>query len=149
IEEPQPGFLIVEEYRDSGGSPAEFPGGVETSGLAALALIFHPYYAGNFDMTCEGLTRWNGTPAWQVHFRQRRDKPNTVRSYRLGLEGPSYPVALNGRVRPAARQELATQAKPFLSRQASQRETGVEAHGGAEESQGISYRVALMQNSGV
>src|SRR5207237_6998276 len=55
----------------------------------------------------------------------------------------------NGRVRPAARQELATQAKPFLSRQASQRETGVEAHGGAEESQGISYRVALMQNSGV
>src|SRR5437016_1734883 len=97
IEEPQPGFLIVEEYRDSGGSPAEFPGGVETSGLAALALIFHPYYAGNFDMTCEGLTRWNGTPAWQVHFRQRRDKPNTVRSYRLGLEGPSYPVALKGR----------------------------------------------------
>jgi len=97
IEEPQPGFLIVEEYRDSGGSPAEFPGGVETSGLAALALIFHPYYAGNFDMTCEGLTRWNGTPAWQVHFRQRRDKPNTVRAYRLGLEGPSYPVALKGR----------------------------------------------------
>src|SRR2546429_3124886 len=97
IEEPQPGFLIVEEYRDSGGSPAEFPGGVETSGLAALALIFHPYYAGNFDMTCEGLTRWNGTCALPIYFRQRRDKPNTVRSYRLGLEGPSYPVALKGR----------------------------------------------------
>lgn len=97
IAEPKPGFLIVEEYRDSHGAPAEFPGGVVTSGLPALALIFHPDNAVNFAMTCEGLTRWNGKPAWQVHFRQRRDKPNTVRSYRLGLEGPSYPVALKGR----------------------------------------------------
>ena len=97
IDEPQPGLLSVEEYRDSGGSPAGFPGGVVTSGLPALALIFHPYYAVNFEMTCEGRTRWSGTPAWQVHFRQRRDKPNTVRSYRLGPEGRSYPVALKGR----------------------------------------------------
>ena len=97
IDEPQPGLLSVEEYRDSGGSPAGFPGGVVTSGLPALALIFHPYYAVNFAMTCEGKTRWTGTPAWQVHFKQRRDKPNTVRSYRLGPEGRSYPVALKGR----------------------------------------------------
>jgi tetratricopeptide (TPR) repeat protein len=97
IEELQPGLLSVEEYRDSGGSPAQFPGGVVTSGLPALALIFHPYYVVNFEMTCEGRTRWKGTPAWQIHFRQRQDKPNTVRSYRLGLEGRSYPVALKGR----------------------------------------------------
>ena len=97
IEEPKPGFLVVEEYRNSGGSPAEFPGGVVTNGLPALALIFHPDNVLNFEMTCEGLTRWNGKPAWQVHFRQRRDKPNTIRSYRLGLDGRSYPVALKGR----------------------------------------------------
>src|SRR5215831_14237211 len=48
-------------------------------------------------MTCEGLARWNGKSAWQIYFRQRRDKPNTIRSYRLGLDGPSYPVALKGR----------------------------------------------------
>jgi hypothetical protein len=47
-------------------------------------------------MTCEGLTRWNGEPGWQVHFRQRSDKPNTIRSYRIG-NSPSYPVALKGR----------------------------------------------------
>ena len=97
IEEPRPGVLVVEEFRSSGGSPPEFPGGVVTNGLPALALIFHPDNAVNFEMTCEGLARWNGKPAWQVHFRQRRDKPNTVRSYRLGLDGPSYPVALKGR----------------------------------------------------
>ena len=97
IEEPRPGFLTVEEYRGSGGSPGEFPGGIATNGLPVLALIFHPYYAVNFEMTCEGLTSWNGTLAWQVHFRQRKDKPNMIRSYRLGMEGPSYPVALKGR----------------------------------------------------
>jgi tetratricopeptide (TPR) repeat protein len=97
VEESRPGFLSVEEYRSSAGLPAEFPGGIATNGLPILALIFHPYYAMNFDMACEGLARWNGKPAWQVHFRQRKDKPNVVRSYRLGMEGPSYPVALKGR----------------------------------------------------
>lgn len=97
IEEPKPGHLIVEEYRDGRGSPADFPGGVATNGLPALALIFHPDNAVNFDMTCEGLARWNGKPAWQVHFRQRPDRPNTVRSYRLGLDSPSYAVGLKGR----------------------------------------------------
>jgi tetratricopeptide (TPR) repeat protein len=97
IEEPKPGLLVVEEYRRRGGSSADFPGGVATNGLPALALIFHPDNAVNFEMSCEGLARWNGKAAWQVHFRQRRDKPNTVRSYRLGLDGPSYPVALKGR----------------------------------------------------
>lgn len=97
IEESRPGFLTVEEYRNSGGAPAEFPGGIATNGLPVLALIFHPYYAVNFEMTCEGLTHWNGKLAWQIHFRQRKDKPNMIRSYRLGMDGPSYPVALKGR----------------------------------------------------
>jgi tetratricopeptide (TPR) repeat protein len=97
VEESRPGLLNVDEYRSSGGLPAEFPGGIATNGLPILALIFHPYYSVNFEMTCEGLARWNGKPAWRVHFRQRRDKPNMIRSYRVGMEGPSYPVALKGR----------------------------------------------------
>jgi len=97
IEELRPGFLSVEEYRGNNSSASEFPGGVATNGLPALMLIFHPYNAVNFEMTCEGLTRWNGKPAWQVHFRQRKDKPNTMRAYRFGMDGPSYPVALKGR----------------------------------------------------
>jgi len=98
VQEVAPGFLNVDEYRSSGNSsPADFPGGVESHGLPAQVLIFHPYNAVNFEMTCEGLTRWNGGLAWQVHFRQRKDKPNRIREYRLGLDGPAYPVALKGR----------------------------------------------------
>ena len=97
ILEVQQGYLNVEEYRNAGGSPADFPDGVATNGLPALVLIFHPYNAMNFEMTCEGLARWNGGLAWQVHFKQRADKPNTIKRYRIGADGPSYPVALKGR----------------------------------------------------
>lgn len=98
IQEVQRGFLNVEEYRNGhGGSSADFPDGVATNGLPALVLIFHPYNAMNFEMTCEGLARWNGGLAWQVHFKQRPDKPNTIKRYRIGADGPSYPVALKGR----------------------------------------------------
>lgn len=98
IQEVQHGFLNVEEYRSTGnGGPAEFPGGVATNGLPALVLIFHPYNAVNFAMTCEGLAQLSSGPAWQVHFRQRADKPNVIKRYRIGVDGPSYPVALKGR----------------------------------------------------
>jgi len=91
------GFLNVEEYRSSRNSQADFPDGVATNGLPALVLIFHPLNAKSFEMNCEGLGRWNGALAWQVHFRQRGDKPNTIRAYRLGADGPSYHVGLKGR----------------------------------------------------
>jgi len=48
-------------------------------------------------MSCEGLTHLDGKPAWQVHFKQRSDKPNRIREYRLGLNGPAYAIALKGR----------------------------------------------------
>lgn len=97
IEQYRPGYFGVTEYRSGTPSLSGFPDGVETTGLAALALVFHTNNAGNFAMSCEGLAQWNGKPAWQVHFRQRPDKPNTIRAYRLGESGPSYSVALRGR----------------------------------------------------
>jgi hypothetical protein len=84
ISEVKPGFFNVEEYRSVGEFPGEFPGGVETRGLPALALIFHPDNVGNFDITCEGLAQRGGGLAWQVHFRQRPDRPNTMKRYRIG-----------------------------------------------------------------
>jgi tetratricopeptide (TPR) repeat protein len=97
IQEVQRGYLGVTEYRNGGGAQAEFPDGVVTNGLPALVLIFHPYYAPNYEMTCEGLTRWNGGLAWQLHFRQLPGKPNTIKNYQIGVNGPSYSVALKGR----------------------------------------------------
>lgn len=97
IEQYRPGYFSVTEYRGKRYTLEPFPGGIETHGLPALALIFHPTNAGNFAMSCEGLAEWNGKPVWQVHFRQRPDKPNTIRAYRFGENGPSYAVALRGR----------------------------------------------------
>ncbi|HKW32350.1 MAG TPA: tetratricopeptide repeat protein [Candidatus Acidoferrum sp.] len=97
IEQYRPGYFSVTEFRGKRYTLEPFPGGIETHGLPTLSLIFHPNNAGNFAMSCEGLAEWNGKPAWQVHFRQRPDKPNTIRAYRFGQSGPSYAVALRGR----------------------------------------------------
>jgi len=97
IKQKRLGLLTVDEYRDTHYLPAKFPDGIATTGLPALVLIFHPYYAENFAISCEGLARSKGQSAWQVYFRQRADKPNTIRSYKIGAEGPAYPVALKGR----------------------------------------------------
>lgn len=91
------GLLNVDEYRDTHYLPAKFPDGIATTGLPALVLIFHPYYAENFAISCEGLARSKGGQAWQVYFRQRADKPNAIRSYKIGAQGPAYPLALKGR----------------------------------------------------
>jgi tetratricopeptide (TPR) repeat protein len=97
IQEVRHGYLGVTEYRDGGGAQNEFPDGVVTNGLPALVLIFHPYYAPNYEMTCEGLARANGGLAWQVHFRQKQGQPNELKTYQLGVHGPSFSVALKGR----------------------------------------------------
>jgi hypothetical protein len=97
IREVKAGLFDVQEFRRVRGAIAKFPDGVETNGLPALILMFHPDIVGNFDLNCEGLARWNGGLAWQVHFRQRADRPNNLRAYKVGLNGSSYPVALKGR----------------------------------------------------
>jgi hypothetical protein len=97
IEEIRPQLFDVEEYQGGGPSSEEAPGGFLTKGLPALVLIFHPYYSENFSMKCEGLVNWNGKRAWQIYFRQRADKPNKIRSYRIGINGLAHPIALKGR----------------------------------------------------
>ncbi len=48
-------------------------------------------------MKCEGLADFNGKRTWRIYFRQRPDKPNQVRAYSTGVNGPSNPVVLKGR----------------------------------------------------
>ena len=98
IQEIRQGHLGVTEYRNGGSAQNEFPDGIVTSGLPALVLILHPYYAPNYEMACEGLSRLNDRPAWKVHFRQRPDKPNELKTYRYGINGASYSVGLKGRI---------------------------------------------------
>jgi len=97
IEKLRPGILGVEEYLGGGAPLADSSGGVTSKGLPALLLIFHPYYSSDFSMTCEGLADWKGARSWQVSFRQRDDKPNRIRAYRLGWNTPARAVPLRGR----------------------------------------------------
>jgi tetratricopeptide (TPR) repeat protein len=95
VQQIRPGMYIMEEYRNGAMDLDLFPERVATLGLTALVMAFHSVYRDDYDVACEGLSRWHGGLAWQVHFRQRADKPPRLRSYRVN--SLSFPVALRGR----------------------------------------------------
>jgi tetratricopeptide (TPR) repeat protein len=90
------GAFNIDEYRNGSIDPSQFPSLIATTGLTAMALIFHPKLVSDFQFTCEGLGQWDGNPAWQVHFAQRADRPNRLRAY--VIEQNYYAVPLKGRV---------------------------------------------------
>jgi tetratricopeptide repeat protein len=90
------GVFRLSEYRNGSLNPSLFPAQIATTGLPAMALIFHPSQVSDFNLTCEGLGQWHGRPAWQVHFAQRPDRPNRIRAY--VIREHHYPVPLKGRV---------------------------------------------------
>ena len=100
IGEVRPGLLSVEEYHGPGIGPSDFPEGIQTSGLPALVLVFHPLQVPDYKFTCEGLTRTDAGLSWQVYFQQRPDKIPTLHGYSLGDQ--SYAVGLKGRAWVAA-----------------------------------------------
>jgi tetratricopeptide (TPR) repeat protein len=95
VQQVRPGMYIMEEYRNGLMDLDLFPERIATLGLTALVMVFHPTYRDDYDVTCEGLSRWHGGLAWQLHFRQKASKPARLRSYRVN--GRSYPISLRGR----------------------------------------------------
>jgi tetratricopeptide (TPR) repeat protein len=100
ISEVRRGEISVDEYRRDRAGDSTFPTRLATKGLAALALVFHPYYAGDFEMKCEGLAEWNSQQVWSIYFVQRKDKRSRVRSYTTGKG--RFEVRLKGRAYVAA-----------------------------------------------
>ena len=90
-------FLAVQEFRNGTQDLSVFPDAIATTGLSAAALVFHPYYRDDYEITCEGLGRWKGGLAWQVHFAQKAGKRSQLRGYRAGVNAASVPIALKGR----------------------------------------------------
>lgn len=90
------GGFQVEEYRNGSVAMSQFPAKIATTGLVAMALIFHPVLASDFNFTCEGLGRRANRPAWLVHFAQRTDRLSRIRAYVIGDR--HYPLPLKGRV---------------------------------------------------
>jgi Flp pilus assembly protein TadD len=93
--EVKPGMYRVEEYRDGTMGLDVFPERLASLGLGSMVMIFHPVYRDEYEMTCEGLTHWHNREVWQVHFRQRKDKPARMREYSVGKN--VYSVGLRGR----------------------------------------------------
>jgi tetratricopeptide (TPR) repeat protein len=93
--EIKPDMYRVEEYRNGTMGLDVFPERMATLGLGSLVMIFHPAYRQEYEVSCEGLSRWHGALAWQVHFRQRPDKPVRLREYSVGKQ--VFPVSLRGR----------------------------------------------------
>ena len=89
------GVFRLSEYRNGSLDPSQFPAQIATTGLPAMALIFHPTQVSDFNLTCEGLGQWHGRPAWQIHFAQRPDRPNRIRAYVIGRN--YYPIPIKGR----------------------------------------------------
>lgn len=89
------GYMNVEEYRNLGSTPDQFPDHIATTGTPALVLIFHPQHAKDFQMTCEGLGEWRGQPAWQVRFEERLDRRDSIMDLQIG--GSSFSPRLRGR----------------------------------------------------
>jgi hypothetical protein len=89
------GYMNVEEYRNGGSNPDQFPDHIATVGTPSLVLIFHPQYVKGFRMTCEGLGQWQEQPAWQVRFEERADNRNSISVLDIG--GRAFGLRLRGR----------------------------------------------------
>jgi len=89
------GTFLLEEYRNGQAGPDQFPAHLATLGLPAMALLFHPQLATDFNFVCEGLGEWGGRPAWQVHFAQKEERPVRMRAY--VVNGRVFDVRLDGR----------------------------------------------------
>jgi hypothetical protein len=89
------GHLNVEEYRDGGSDPDQFPEHIATVGTPSLVLVFHPEHAKDVQMTCEGLGQWQGQPAWQVRFEERVGTSHPMSVF--VMSGRAFSVRLRGR----------------------------------------------------
>ncbi|MBI3404895.1 MAG: hypothetical protein HY046_05510 [Acidobacteria bacterium] len=91
--------LDVTETRMGGESIDQFPSNSMTTGLFALAFVFHPFYSPDYAITCEGLGNWKGQPAWIVRFEQRPDRPARMHQFRNDSRGSTrvYAAGLKGR----------------------------------------------------
>jgi tetratricopeptide (TPR) repeat protein len=91
----RPHLISVDEMRTPAPTDELQAGLLIGTGSAALALVFHPDFANDFDWKCEGMVEWKDQPAWLVHFRQRADRP-TSRLHGFETKGDGYVLALKG-----------------------------------------------------
>ena len=87
--------MYLEESRyDNTGAPGVHDA-IATTSLNALGVnVLQPYYRDRFTFTCEGLARLRGLAAWQVHFEQKPDVHDGIRSWKTNRK--TYDIPLKG-----------------------------------------------------
>jgi VWFA-related protein len=92
----QPNELGLHEIRAPlAGTDPRLTGMVADIGVPALALIFYPALQTDYEMRCEGITRWKNKPAWVIYFRQIKGK--RARTAGIRTASKVMPVSLKGR----------------------------------------------------
>ena len=91
----QSGASIQETRMPMKGTHA-YPGIDQDRGLAELALVFLPKFQSDYEIKCDGETKWNNEPAWVIHFQQRAGVEGHAFSY-ADAHGGLYPAKLKGR----------------------------------------------------
>jgi hypothetical protein len=84
-------YFSVDEYRDGHAHSSGF---IEALGSTTLVLVFHPVHLDQFEITCKGLSIWQGTPAYVLNFQQRPDRPNTMSDF--STRRGTYAISLKG-----------------------------------------------------
>lgn len=95
ISERGSGLVSIDEFRTAKLTLSDYPDQISTTGFVTLPLVFHPSMRDDFVMVCEGLADWHGQATWLVHFKQRKDRPNRMHSYKVGEQ--VYAVDIKGR----------------------------------------------------
>jgi tetratricopeptide (TPR) repeat protein len=95
FDEVSAGNLTMNELRDSKPGLTSFPLNITPTGLTSMALVFHPFLRDDFQMTCEGLGEWRGSPAWIVYFRQKDGVTGRLSGW--SFNGRTHPLSLKGR----------------------------------------------------
>jgi hypothetical protein len=84
-------YFSVDEYRDGHAHSSGF---IEALGSTTLVLVFHPVHLDQFEITCKGLSIWQGIPAYVLNFQQRPDRPNTMSDF--STRRGTYAISLKG-----------------------------------------------------
>ena len=99
VDRTRDGTVVFDEYRkptgDSFRSAPDGSNDISVENTFIHLLVFLPRYAGNFQLTCEGLGTWKGQPAWQIHFEERTDRFASINA--LILRGKRYSPRVRGR----------------------------------------------------
>jgi len=89
--------VYLEESRNGSTGTSGFDDAIVTTSLNALGVnVLQPYYRDRFNYSCEGLAHVRGIAAWQVHFVQKPDVHDGVRSWKTNRK--TYDIPIKGRI---------------------------------------------------